>query len=300
MEAQPRFRFAPSPTGELHLGNFATATLAWLQARSMNGHFILRMEDNDTQRSSQEYADQIMRDMEWLGLDWDEGPIYQSNRTDLYEAALQKLEDQNLIYPCFCSRKDLQALASAPHGVSSEGPDYPGFCRDLSPAEQRARRSEKDPSFRFLLPHRSYSFHDLILGQQDFPPAFGGDFVVKRADGMWAYQLACTVDDIDMGITHVLRGEDLVDSTPRQLALMDVLGATPLRYAHSPLWMGDDGHRLSKRNGAQSIRELREMGKKPEEILGVIAHRSGLHATSDPVALSELNFANLNLDTNDE
>ncbi len=293
MEAKPRFRYAPSPTGELHLGNLATAVLAWLQARSMKGHFILRMEDNDTQRSKPEYADQIMRDLEWLGLDWDEGPVYQSTRTNLYEEALEKLFQKELVYPCFCSRKDLLALASAPHGVSSEGPDYPGFCRDLSPAEQEARKSEKDPSYRFRLPHKSYSFNDLLLGEQNFAPTFGGDFVVKRADGMWAYQLACTVDDIDMGITHVLRGADLVDSTPRQLALMDVLGATPTHYAHSPLWMGEDGQRLSKRNGAKGLRELQDEGRSREEILGEIAWKSGLIESEEPIALSELQFPNI-------
>lgn len=254
----------------------------------MNGSFILRMEDNDTQRSKQEYADQIMRDMEWLGLSWDEGPFYQSQRTELYESALQKLESSSLTYPCFCSRKDLHALASAPHGISSEGPDYPGFCRDLSPEEQEANRNEKDPSIRFRLPHKSYSYNDLISGEQLFPPAFGGDFVVKRADGMWAYQLACTVDDIEMDITHVLRGADLVDSTPRQLALMDVFGHTPPKYAHSPLWMGDDGHRLSKRNGAKSINQLRMEGRSKEEILGVIAHKSGLTNSEESISLNEI------------
>lgn len=254
----------------------------------MGGTFILRMEDNDTQRSKQEYADQIMRDMEWLGLDWDEGPFYQSKRTELYEDALRTLEEKHLTYPCFCSRKDLQALASAPHGIASEGPDYPGFCRDLSPEEQEANRHEKDPSIRFRLPHKSYSYTDLILGAQAFPPAFGGDFVVKRADGMWAYQLACTVDDIDMGITHVLRGADLIDSTPRQLALMDVLGAQPPQYAHSPLWMGDDGHRLSKRNGAKSINQLRMEGKEKEEILAMIANNSGLTQSNEAVSFDTL------------
>ncbi|KAB2808624.1 tRNA glutamyl-Q(34) synthetase GluQRS [Phaeocystidibacter luteus] len=286
--AKPRFRFAPSPTGELHMGNFATAVLAWLQARSMNGTFILRIEDNDTQRSKQEYADQIMRDMEWLGLDWDEGPFYQSKRTDLYRDALSKLEKADLIYPCFCSRKDLQALASAPHGISSEGPDYPGFCRDLSKEEVAAAREEKDPSFRFRLPHRSYSFTDLICGKQEYPPGYGGDFVVKRADGMWAYQLACTVDDLDMGITHVLRGSDLLDSTPRQLALTDVLGGTAPSYAHSPLWMGEDGHRLSKRNGAKSIRELRESGMSADDVLGKIGVLSGLMDEYGSASLQEL------------
>lgn len=288
MEAKPRFRFAPSPTGELHIGNFATAVLAWLQARAAKGTFILRLEDNDTGRSRPEFADGIMRDMEWLGLDWDEGPYYQSERTELYEAALQKLEAKGLTYPCFCSRKDLQALTSAPHGITSEGPDYPGFCRDLSPEERAAAQHDKDPSIRFLLPHKSYSYTDLILGEQKFPPGFGGDFVIRRADGMWAYQLACTVDDLEMGITHVLRGSDLVDSTPRQLALIDTLGGTPPAYAHTPLWMGNDGHRLSKRNGAKSIHQFKMEGYSPEQILGQIAFKSGLVKSDSPVPLSEL------------
>lgn len=283
-----RFRYAPSPTGDLHPGNFATALIAWLQARSMGGTFILRMEDNDTQRSRPEFVSRIMEDLEWLGLNWDEGPYFQSQRTDLYDDVLTRLNHLGLTYPCFCSRKDLQALASAPHGITSEGPDYPGFCRDLSSEEQQASRSEKDPSVRFRLPHKSYSYVDLIRGEQSFPPGFGGDFVIKRADGMWAYQLACTVDDLEMGITHVTRGADLVDSTPRQLALIDVLGGTPPQYAHTPLWMGRDGHRLSKRNGAVSLREYREAGKSKEELLGWMGFVSGLRPDQKPVDLDEL------------
>lgn len=246
------------------------------------------MEDNDTQRSQPEYASRIMEDMEWLGLTWDEGPFYQSQRTERYQHALEQLTEAGRTYPCFCSRKDLQTLASAPHGLHSEGPDYPGFCRDLSPEEQRARTSEKDPAIRFILPHKSYSFNDLILGEQQFEPGWGGDFVIRRADQMWAYQLACTVDDIEMGITHVTRGSDLVDSTPRQLALMDVLGAQPPRYAHTPLWMGTDGHRLSKRHGDVSLRDFRAAGKTPEHMLGWFAFHSGLTSAMSALDLDEL------------
>lgn len=286
--AKPRFRYAPSPTGHLHLGNFATATLAYLQARQLNGTFLLRIEDVDTQRSRPEYTSDILQDLEWLGIEWDEEPVYQSQRSELYDNALEILLQKGMTYPCFCSRNDLKALASAPHGISSEGPDYPGFCRDLSPAERESHASERDPAIRFKLPHKSYSFTDLIRGECAFPPGWGGDFVVRRSDGMWAYQLACTVDDLDMGITHVLRGADLIDSTPRQLALIEALGGTAPQYAHTPLWMGTDGHRLSKRHGDVSLQDYRESGKSPEELLGWMTFYSGLKESKTPVSMNEL------------
>lgn len=281
-------RYAPSPTGELHLGNVATALLAWLQIKQLGGQFLLRIEDNDQQRSKPEFIDQIFFDLEWLGLTWDEKPVLQSERTALYREALNTLQSKGLTYPCFCSRKDIQTLASAPHSILSDGPDYPGFCRDLSAEEQEAMRRDKDPSIRFKLPHQSYSYTDIIRGEQSFAPGWGGDFVIKRADDMWAYQLACTVDDLEMGITHVIRGGDLVDSTPRQIAIIRALGNTPPSYGHTPLWMGSDDHRLSKRNGALSIRDYREKGKTQEEIFGWIARRCGLTETSEHISLHEL------------
>ncbi|GGH68332.1 tRNA glutamyl-Q(34) synthetase GluQRS [Phaeocystidibacter marisrubri] len=282
----PRLRYAPSPTGHLHLGNFATALLTYLRAKSTQGAFLIRMEDVDEQRSKREFADGILRDLEWLGLTWDESPVFQSERYHLYEAAMEQLRGHT--YPCFCSRNDLQSLASAPHGISSEGPDYPGFCRDLSPEEVLANSREKDPSIRFRIPHRSYSYTDLIRGEMEFVPGWGGDFIIRRSDGMWAYQLACTVDDLEMGITQVIRGADLIDSTPRQLALMDVLQGKAPEYAHTPLWMGSDGHRLSKRHGDISLRDYRESGFSAEQLIGWMAYYSGLTPSLQSISLPEL------------
>lgn len=280
----PRLRYAPSPTGYLHLGNFATALLTFLRAKTTQGSFLIRMEDVDEQRSHPEYAEGILQDLEWLGLTWDESPVFQSERYDLYEAALEKLEGHT--YPCFCSRKDLQSLASAPHGISSEGPDYPGFCRDLSPEEIAA--NEKDPSIRFKIPHTSFSYNDGIRGHMEFPPDWGGDFIIRRSDGMWAYQLACTVDDLEMGITEVIRGADLIDSTPRQLALINALGENAPQYAHTPLWMGSDGHRLSKRHGDISLRDYRENGYSAEQLMGWMAFHSGITPNAKAISLIEL------------
>lgn len=292
-----RGRFAPTPSGQLHVGNALTALLAWLQARRAGGAFVLRMEDIDRPRSRPHLAQLILEDLRWLGLDWDEGPdlggrygpYTQSERMPHYREALARLEEAEMLYPCYCSRAELHSVASAPHGLASEGPGYPGTCRHLSPTEvaERAAR-EKPPSLRFAMPPLPFAFDDLTAGSQQFQAGAGGDFVVLRADGIIAYQLAVVVDDAAMGITDVLRGWDLLDSTPRQLALYAALGLAPPRFAHVPLLVGPDGERLAKRHGGVAIAQLRAGEKRPEAVVGYLAYLSGLIARPEPVRPADL------------
>ncbi|CAM3871017.1 tRNA glutamyl-Q(34) synthetase GluQRS [Cohnella lubricantis] len=288
--ASIRGRFAPTPSGQLHLGNAATALLAWLQVRSAGGAMILRIEDLDAPRCKPGMAQRIMDEMRWLGLDWDEGPdvggdfepYEQSARLDRYEAALERLRRDGLLYPCYCSRAELQAIASAPHGLAAEGAVYDGRCRRLTPEERADRQARKTPSLRFAMPNRSIAFTDGAAGPQMFAAGAGGDFVVKRADGIIGYQLAVVVDDIEMQVTDVFRGWDLLDSTPRQLALYEALGAPPPRFAHGPLLLGPDGSRLSKRHGDVSVSSLREQGVAPERLVGWLAWLTGLRDEPSP------------------
>ncbi|WP_310550051.1 tRNA glutamyl-Q(34) synthetase GluQRS [Paenibacillus glufosinatiresistens] len=280
----PRGRFAPSPSGDIHIGNALSALLSWLQIRRSGGSYILRMEDIDAARCRPEYARRIPGDLRWLGLDWDEGPdiggpfgpYTQSERMELYEEALTRLSARERLYPCFCSRHDLLQAAAAPHGLSAEGPVYPGTCRRLSAQERSLRAAVKSPSLRFAVTQGELTFADGIAGKQTVQRADGGDFVVRRADGIPSYQLAVVVDDALMGITEVLRGFDLLDSTPRQLMLFEALGWSPPRYSHSPLLIGPDGRRLAKRHGGITLAELRESGVKAERVAGWLAWVSGL------------------------
>ncbi|HEV2130547.1 MAG TPA: tRNA glutamyl-Q(34) synthetase GluQRS, partial [Longimicrobiaceae bacterium] len=258
-----RGRFAPSPTGELHLGNLRTALLAWLQVRAAGGSFVMRIEDLDQGRVRPGMMEAQLADLRWLGLDWDEGPdvggafgpYLQSQRQERYEAALRRLAEQGLLYECFCSRKDIAAALSAPHGPAEEGPRYPGTCRESS-AEERAGTPA---ALRLRVPPGEVCFQDLLFGRLCFAPAEEtGDFVVRRKDGIAAYQLAVVVDDAAMEITHVLRGADLLSSTARQLLLYDALDLPPPEWLHVPLLLGPDGERLSKRHGAVTLREVRE------------------------------------------
>ncbi|MEG6587917.1 tRNA glutamyl-Q(34) synthetase GluQRS [Paenibacillus barengoltzii] len=291
-----RGRFAPTPSGDMHLGNAKIALLSWLQMRAAGGAFVLRIEDIDTQRSKPAITERILADLRWLGLDWDEGPgaseasgpYLQSERTELYEEALAKLDAAGRLYPCFCSRAELLAVAGAPHGLSSEGAPYPGTCRGLSPEEQQRRAQHKDPSLRFAIGPEEIRFVDGIAGPQVFPPGSGGDFVVRRADHMYSYQLAVTVDDALMGITDVLRGDDLLDSTPRQLHLYAALDLTPPKFAHAPLILGEDGRRLAKRHGDLGLPALRAAGTKPETVIGWLAYISGLIERPEAVKANEL------------
>lgn len=293
-----RGRFAPTPSGDMHLGNAKIALLSWLQMRAVDGVYILRIEDIDTQRSRRHIAERIMEDLRWLGLDWDEGPdnkpvepsesYWQSERTSLYDEALIKLTAAGLLYPCYCSRAELIAVGDAPHGLSSEGNPYAGTCRGLTREEQLRKEMLKTPSLRFSLGNDGVTFMDGIAGTQTFSPASSGDFVVRRADGLYSYQLAVTVDDALMGITDVLRGDDLLDSTPRQLWLYDALALNTPSFSHVPLIYGEDGHRLAKRHGDLGITTLRSSGAKPEQVVGWLAYISGLIDRPEPVAAADL------------
>lgn len=275
-----RGRFAPSPTGYIHLGNVWTAFLAWLQVRQQKGTLILRIEDIDEQRSKPEYTQALLEDLSWLGLDWDEGPgkggpygpYIQQERYSLYEKALQELQAKHLLYPCYCSRARLQAIG-APH--EGEHRLYDGHCYGM-PEEQR-RQMDRKPSWRVHVPHVSVSFTDGSYGPfSDYLPRVCGDFVVRRADGLYAYQLAVAVDDGSMGITHVLRGRDLLSSTAQQIWLMEVLGYTPPSYTHVPMLIDASGNRLSKRQQGITVRSLRDRGVQADAILSALALAGGL------------------------
>ena len=238
----------------------------------------MRIEDLDRQRSRPEHLDTLYRDLEYLGLDWDERPLVQSERQDLYDAALERLGAKNL-YACFCSRAEIARAASAPHGPADEGPRYPGTCMTLTEAEREERAKGRRAAVRFRPREGEVCFDDLLHGRlcQDVAVEVG-DFVVRRNDGVASYQLAVVVDDIASGITHVLRGDDLLTSTPRQLLLYEAFGETPPVYAHVPLVMGPDGKRLAKREGAFAVAELREAGVPAERVVGLLAGWSGLSA----------------------
>lgn len=282
-----RGRFAPSPTGDIHLGNVWTALLAWLQVRQAGGTFVLRVEDLDPDRSRSALASQQIDDLHWLGLDWDEGPdiggacspYVQSQRIGHYTAALEQLMVSGLVYPCYCTRAEVRAAASAPHDNAGLG-DYPGTCRSLTPDEQRERAARgRRPSLRIHMPDNPTLIHfdDLCQGNVTEDLATGAaDFVLRRADSIHAYQLAVVVDDGLMGITHVIRGADLLSSTARQIWLHQLLGYPAPRFGHVPLLLGNDGHRLSKRHGALSVARLRAAGIRPEQIIGALAYRAGL------------------------
>jgi glutamyl-tRNA synthetase len=290
-----RGRFAPTPSGELHIGNARTALLAWLQMRQAGGAVVLRIEDIDKPRTRPQLASQILADLAWLGLDWDEGPdvggpyapYVQSEREALYQGALHRLQAGGWLYPCYCSRAHLMTIASAPHGLATEGPRYPGTCRHLTPQEREAHAT-RPHSLRFAMREHPITFDDLVLGTQRFDAGAGGDFVVHRADGLFGYQLAVMIDDAAMQITDVLRGADLLDSTPRQIALYDALGLPIPRFAHLPLLYYADGQRLSKRHSAVTLASLRAGGARPEQVVGHLAYLSGLLARPEAVKATDL------------
>ena len=277
-------RFAPSPSGRMHLGNALSAMLAWLSAKHQGGEILLRIEDLDPARSKAEYAQGIMDDFRWLGLLWDRRATDQSKRGEAYAAALRQLEQMYLIYPCYCSRDQLHA-ASAPH-ASDGRVIYAGTCRNLTP-EQRAVMTKK-PSLRIRLPDREISFRDGLQGdvtmnlQREF-----GDIILRRADGVAAYQLAVVVDDGTQGVTEVVRGRDLLSPTPVQLFLYELLGLTPPRFYHVPMLLAPDGRRLSKRDRDLDFGYLRQHFS-PEEIIGLLAHLAGLLERWEPVSAREL------------
>ena len=246
-------RFAPSPTGTLHLGNLRTALLAWLFARSAGSRFILRVEDLDTGRVRSHFVDEQLADLAAIGVDWDGPVVAQSDRGELYEAALARLREERRLYECYCTRAEIREAASAAHGPLAEGA-YPGTCLRLSGAELAARRaSGRPPALRVRAAGASVGFDDRLLGRVS---GVVDDFVVRRGDGAFAYNLAVVVDDAAQGIGEVVRGSDLADSTPRQLWLARALGLAEPSYAHVPLVLGPDGARLAKRHGDVTLREV--------------------------------------------
>lgn len=266
----------------MHLGNVRSALLGWLWARSQGGAFLLRIEDLDPDRSRPELISGIEDDLQWLGLGWDEEVLKQSERRQIYDAFISRLVDQGRAYPCWCSRAEVARAASAPH-VGEEGPVYPGTCR-LNPVPKPGRT----PAIRFIVDDEVVRFTDAIHGEVAQNVAREvGDFVIRRADGIASYQLAVVVDDAASAVSHVLRGDDLLNSTPRQMLLQRALGFSTPTHAHVPLLMQADGKRLAKRDGASTVSGLKALGWSAERVLGQLAMWSGL-GDGRPVSAREL------------
>ena len=279
-------RFAPSPSGRMHLGNLWSCLLAWLSARSAGGGMVLRLEDLDPDRCREEYCLQVMEDLIWLGLDWDNEPVWQSRRTQAYARAFEMLADKGLIYPCYCTRAERLA-ASAPH--RSDGVQvYDGRCRRLDKATRTRYEQTRRPAWRVEVPEKTIPFCDLNLGYYEEDLKRGcGDFILRRSDGVYAYQLAVVVDDAAMGVTQVVRGSDLLDSTPRQLWLQEQWGFKHPEYGHVPLLLSPDGRRLAKRDRDKELGELQKQYTAPE-IVGKLAHAAGLIEKEEAVTPREL------------
>ena len=287
-------RFAPSPSGRMHLGNLLCSLLAWLSAKRENGRVVLRIEDLDAARCPRAFAGLLEADLSWLGLVWDEGgstggpngPYYQSERGGIYETYYKELEKKGLTYPCFCSRSQLHA-ASAPHREDGT-PVYPGTCRGLGPERQAALAQTRPPAMRLAVPDWTVEFADGHLGRYwERLTTDCGDFVLRRGDGVFAYQLAVVVDDALMGVTQVVRGADLLQSTPRQLCLYRLLGLPEPRFYHLPLLLAPDGRRLSKRDGDVSLEQLQTRWSAPE-IVGKLAFLAGQLDRPEPATPAEL------------
>lgn len=309
MDTSTTGRFAPSPSGRMHLGNVLCALLAWLSARSKGGGFLLRIEDLDEMRCPRSYAAQIIEDLHWLGLDWDDitaqNPgaqryqaalqgipeavrlsMYQSNRTPVYEYFEDILRQKGLLYPCFCSRAALHA-ASAPH-LSDGRVVYTGTCRGLTAAEVAAKRKTRAPATRVQVPDEIVTFTDGCRGAYtENLRTECGDFIIRRSDGVFAYQLAVTVDDGLMGVTEVVRGSDLIGSTARQIWLHRLFGFAPPTFYHMPLLLAPDGRRLSKRDEDLDLGLLRTK-MPPERLVGALAFAAGLIDRDEPVAAKDL------------
>ena len=280
-------RFAPSPTGELHLGNLRTAAVAWLSARSAGGRFLMRVEDLDRQRSRPEHEARQLADLAAIGLDWDGEVIRQSERLDRYHAAIDQLGRQGLVYECYCTRREIreeiQAAPSAPHLP----PDaYPGTCRDLSPVRiSELRASGRQPALRLRADGQRIDFADRLAGR-----AGGGvdDFVLQRNDGTPAYNVAVVVDDAEQGVTQVVRGDDLLSSTPRQIKLQRLLGYDTPEYLHVPLVLDHAGQRLAQRDGAVTLSALAEMGVTVEEVVAWILRSLGCAGPIERTTLDDV------------
>ena len=289
MDAKPKVvgRLAPSPTGAQHVGNARTYLIAWLSARSQGGRVVLRIEDIDSPRIKPGAAEAACDDLRWLGLDWDEGPIVQTTRLPVYEAALDRLQADERIYPCTCTRTDVERAASAPH-LEHEGPIYPGTCAQRRAADALAL-GERPFAWRMRVGQETIVYEDGLRGTVALNlHEIGGDFVVWKSAGTPAYQLAVVVDDADQGVTEVIRGDDLIPSTPRQIALYRALGLTPPRFTHVPLVVGPDGRRLAKRHGDTRLSALRDGGVTREALLGLLAWSCGWLERIEPIRIEEL------------
>jgi glutamyl-tRNA synthetase len=280
-------RLAPSPTGALHLGNARTFLINWLLARQQGWNIVLRIEDLDGPRIKSGADRQLIEDLDWLGLDWDQGPVYQSARMDLYKPALDRLIESGQAYPCVCSRKEVEQAASAPHAEDG-AVIYPGTCRNkYGSIAEAAEASGRAPAIRLAVPGRIIEFQDHFTGPQSYDAQKElGDFVIAKADGTPAYQLAVVVDDVEMKVDQVVRGRDLLDSTPRQMLLYHALGFPECipNYYHLPLVVGTDGRRLAKRHGDTRLAFYRQRGVRPQQIIGLLARWSGISMhDSDPM-----------------
>ena len=277
-------RFAPTPSGRMHLGNVFAALIAWLSVRSKGGEMVLRMEDLDTQRTSEEYAQILREDLRWLGLDYDRETPPQSARSAVYDRYFDKLAEMGLLYPCYCTRSQLHSV-NAPH-LSDGTYVYPGTCRNLTPQARRAMN--RAPAWRVVVPDRLWSLDDRVQGRYELNLAKDcGDMVVRRADGVYVYQLAVTVDDGEAGVTEVVRGMDLLSSAPRQMYLQELFGFPHPQYAHVPMLLAPDGRRLSKRDRDLDLGELQKRFS-PEAIIGLLAHAAGLIDRPSPISAAEL------------
>jgi glutamyl-tRNA synthetase len=285
-------RYAPSPSGPLHLGNLRTALLAWLFARSRSARFVLRIEDLDPQRSRAEYEQRAIEDLHTLGLDWDPSSagaaaalLHQSTRGERYREAFERLRAAGRVYPCWCTREEVRLASEAPHADQQSGA-YPGTCRHLSSDERAAReRSGRANAWRLDARGEIATFCDALHGER---AGAVDDFVLWRGDGVPAYNLAVVVDDADQEIGEVVRGDDLLETTPRQILLGQLLGFATPRYAHVPLVLGGDGKRLAKRHGAVSLPEVLAAGAAVEQVIGWMAASAGLVATGSRLGASEL------------
>ena len=277
-------RFAPTPSGRMHLGNVFAALIAWLSVRSQGGEMVLRMEDLDTLRTSDAYARLLRQDLAWLGLDYDRETPPQSTRSETYDRYFDRLMEMGLLYPCYCTRSQLHSV-NAPH-LSDGTYVYPGTCRNLTPQARRAMN--RAPAWRVVVPDRLWSLDDWVQGRYELNLAKDcGDMVVRRADGVYVYQLAVTVDDGEAGVTEVVRGMDLLSSAPRQMYLQELFGFPHPQYAHVPMLLAPDGRRLSKRDRDLDMGAIRQ-NMSPETLLGALAYTAGLLPKSAPISAKEL------------
>ena len=283
-DLKPVGRFAPTPSGRMHLGNVFAALIAWLSVRSRDGEMVLRMEDLDTQRTSAEFAEILRDDLRWLGLTWDRETPAQSRRSAVYDKYFEILREKGLLYPCYCTRSQLHSV-NAPH-LSDGTYVYPGTCRNLTEGERAA--FHRAPAWRVVVPDRVWTVEDRIQGTYRCNLATEcGDMVVRRADGVYVYQLAVTVDDGEAGVTEVVRGMDLLSSAPRQMYLQELFGFAHPEYAHVPMLLAPDGRRLSKRDRDLDLGILRQRLSR-EALLGVLAFAAGLIDQEVSVSLKEL------------